>query len=186
MVQRHETLRTSFQAQAGEPVQHIHAQVSLPPLVVEDLSTVEASQQAAQVQMRAQQEAATPFELSEAPLLRWRVLRLGEEEHVVLLSLHHIIADGWSLGVLIQEIATFYRQVHAGQEVQLAPLPIQYADFAAWQRAWLQDERLRRQQDYWREQLAGAPPLLDLPTDFVRPAQQHFAGGQVSVELTAD
>jgi amino acid adenylation domain-containing protein len=186
VIQRHETLRTSFQEVDGEPMQHLQEHVQMPPLLVEDLSHLEARDQAHEVLERAQQEAITPFDLSTPPLLRLRVLRLHDQEHLILLTFHHIIADGWSLGVLTREIATLYQQLFDGHPPYLPPLPIQYADFAIWQRTWLRDERLARQQDYWLQQLQGAPTLLDLPTDFPRPAQQRFAGASLPLILSAE
>ncbi|KKJ01904.1 condensation domain-containing protein, partial [Burkholderia gladioli] len=120
--------------------------------------------------------ALAPFDLGRGPLLRVRVLRLAAEEHLVVAVLHHIVSDGWSLGVLLDEIATLYPALARGEASPLAPLAVQYADFAAWQRRRLDRERLQGQLDYWRGQLAGAPALLDLPLDHPRPAVQRHHG----------
>src|SRR6185369_15603120 len=127
------------------------------------------------------------FVLSEGPLLRARLLQVGETEHLLLLTLHHIIADGWSVGILIRELSSYYqREVGGGsEESELEELPIQYGDYAVWQREWLQGEKLAAELGYWREQLAGAPAVLSLPTDHVRPAVQSFRGGRERLELGA-
>jgi len=111
------------------------------------------------------------------------VLRLGDEEHVGLLTMHHIVSDGWSTGILVREVATLYVAFCAGGSSPLPALPIQYADFAHWQRQWLQGEVLETQIAYWKKQLAGAPALIDLPTDHPRPAVQTFRGAHQSLVL---
>jgi len=187
LVQRHEALRTTFPAVQGIPVQVIapHAVVSL---AVVDLQTVPAEAQALEVQRLGTAEAQCPFDLARDMLLRATLLRLGADDHVLLVTIHHIVADGWSMGILIHEVATLYRAFVAGQSSPLPPLPIQHADFAHWQCAWLQGDELARQLTYWQEQLAGAPAVLALPTDRPRPAVQTFRGGieyfQLSVALT--
>ncbi|WP_283846123.1 condensation domain-containing protein, partial [Bradyrhizobium cenepequi] len=132
------------------------------------------------------EEARTPFDLGRGPLIRGRLIRMSDEEHVFLLTQHHIVSDGWSMGVLVRELSALYRAFVAGQDDPLPPLVIQYSDYAAWQRQWLSGERLQSQAQYWRNTLAGAPARLALPTDRPRPEQQSFAGGTVPVVIDAD
>ena len=130
-------------------------------------------------------EARRPFDLARGPLLRAGLWRLDETEHLLLLALHHIVSDGWSLGVLVREVTALYAAfAEAGQPSPLAELPVQYADFAAWQRSWLSGERAgRRSSQHWRDHLAGAPPVLELPADRPRPAVQSFRGAVRPVSL---
>jgi amino acid adenylation domain-containing protein len=187
LVRRHEVLRTTFPTVEGVAVQVIAAEpgVSLP---VVDLQGLSAEAQTVELGRLAAEEAGRPFDLARGPLLRVCLLRLGEAEHGLLLTLHHIVADGWSMGVFVREVSALYQAFSTGRPSPLAALPIQYADFAAWQREWLQGEVLNAQLGYWKKQLAGAPALLDLPTDRPRPAVQTFRGGvqyiQISPELT--
>ncbi|HEX6288070.1 MAG TPA: amino acid adenylation domain-containing protein, partial [Herpetosiphonaceae bacterium] len=140
----------------------------------------------AEARRLAQAEARQPFDLARGPLLRARLLRLAPTEHVLLLTMHHIVTDGWSMGVLFDELATGYAAARSGERAELPDLPIQYADFAAWQRQWLQDDALQAQLGYWREQLTGAPPVLELPTDRPRPAIQTSSGALQSHVLPRD
>src|SRR5262249_17475646 len=137
-----------------------------------------------EVQRRAIEEAQQPFDLSRGPLLHIILLRLSEIEHVALVTMHHIISDGWSLDVLVNEVATLYEAFLKNEPSPLPELSIQYADFAHWQREWLRGEVLESQLAYWRGQLADAPALLDLPTDRPRPALQTFRGSRQTVMLT--
>ncbi len=182
VIRRHEVLRTRFGTVAGRAVQVIEAAAPV-ELVVEELSALEVGEREARVREWAGQEAATPFDLNRGPLLRVKLLRLGEQEHVVLLTMHHIVSDGWSVGVLIKEVGTLYAAYVAGEESPLAELPIQYADFALWQRAYLQGEVLEQQLGYWRRQLSEAPRLLELPSDHPRPAVRSFRGAVERFEL---
>ena len=175
LVRRHETLRTSFAVSGGEPVQVIAPHAGF-HMEVEDLSGLGEAGREERARRLAEQEAATPFDLSRGPLLRARLLRLSDSEHVLLLTMHHIISDGWSMGVLVREVAALYEAYRRGEESPLEELPIQYADFAVWQRGWLRGEVLEEQLRYWREQLAGAPAVLELPTDRPRPPVQSFKG----------
>ncbi len=175
VIRRHEVLRTRFGTVAGRAVQVIEAAAPV-QLAVEELSELEVAEREARVREWAAQEAATPFDLSRGPLLRVKLLRLGAQEHVVLLTMHHIVMDGWSLGIFIREIATLYEAFIAGRPSPLPELAIQYADFAVWQRAYLQGEVLEQQLKYWREQLAGAETVLKLPTDKPRPASYSYRG----------
>uniref|UniRef100_UPI0013DAD06B condensation domain-containing protein n=1 Tax=Pyxidicoccus trucidator TaxID=2709662 RepID=UPI0013DAD06B len=132
----------------------------------------------------AQADALHPFSLSTGPLLRVSLLRLAEQQHVLLLNMHHVVSDGWSMGLLVSEIGALYQAFSAGLPSPLPELPVQYADFAVWQRSWLKDEVLEQQVDWWKQQLSGAPHALELPTDFPRPPVQSFRGGLVSFRLS--
>jgi hypothetical protein len=129
------------------------------------------------------EEATAPFDLERGPLIRGRLVRLAEDDHVLLLTMHHIVSDGWSMGVLVDELGRLYAAFRAGRADPLPPLPIQYADYAAWQRRWVEDEVLEAQASYWTKTLAGAPALLELPTDHPRPQRQDHAGASVGMEL---
>jgi amino acid adenylation domain-containing protein len=183
IVQRHETLRTTFTTLSGEPVQVIAPVLALSlPLV--DLRQLPEAQQELEVERLASEEAQRPFDPSIGPLLRATLLQLGEAEHVLLLTMHHIVSDGWSMGVLIRELAALYQAFSTGNPSPLPELPIQYADFAHWQHQWLQGEVLETQLVYWQQQLAGAPAVLELPTDRPRPAVQTFRGASQSLALS--
>ena len=175
IVCRHECLRTTFDAVNGQPVQIITAalKVSLPVLELQDLPPLEREAQARQLTI---EEAQRPFDLARGPLVRASILRLASDEHILLFNMHHIVSDGWSLDVLTYELATLYQAFCAGQSSPLPDLPIQYADYAAWQRAWLQGETLGKQLAYWRQQLLDVS-VLNMPTDRPRPPMQTFCGG---------
>src|SRR6185312_3136046 len=183
IVRRHEVLRTHFEAEGGAPVQVIEEAAAL-PLPLTDLSGLGEAERAAAVRALAQAKAGQAFELSRGPLLRVQLLRLEETEHVVLLTLHHIVTDGWSTGVLIKEVATLYEAYSQGRPSPLAELEWQYGDYAAWQREWLQGEVLEEQLRYWRRPLGGEVPWLELPTDRPRPAVQSYRGSQRGFRLT--
>jgi amino acid adenylation domain-containing protein len=172
---RHESLRTTFCEVNGEPVQLIHeaAEVALPVI---DMSHLPEREREAKAKNAAKAEAALPFDLSRGPLLRAGLLRLAEAEHVLLLTMHHIISDGWSVGVLVNEVSRAYEAFAGGGEPSPSELPVQYADYAAWQRGWMTGDVVEGQLAYWRSQLAGAQAALDLPTDRPRPAVQTFNG----------
>jgi amino acid adenylation domain-containing protein len=175
IVRRHEALRTTFRAVDGRPVQVIHAQAR-PPLAVTDLRQVPpAGRRDAAVRLAAEQ-ARRPFDLTAGPLLRPRLLRLSDDEHVLLLTFHHIVFDGWSMGVLGRELGALYEAYRAGRRSPLPELPMQYADYARWQRSWLQGPVVDRQLAYWRRKLAGAPALLELPADRPRPVVDTHRG----------
>ncbi len=182
LVRRHEALRTTFPSAEGEPYQTI-APAGLLPLPVADLAALPAAVQEPAVAELAAREAVLPFDLGAGPLFRATLLRLGRERHVLLLTMHHIVSDGWSMTILLHELAALYTAFAAGRPSPLPELAMQYADFAAWQRRWLSGETLARQLAYWRRELAGAPAGLDLPTDFPRPAVQTFAGASRTAEL---
>ncbi|MGH9381568.1 MAG: condensation domain-containing protein, partial [Thermoanaerobaculia bacterium] len=181
IVARHEALRTSFTLVDGAPVQCIAAADS--GFVLEEHDLCGHAEAAAELERLAAEEAAADFDLESGPLVRGRLIALGESEHVLLMTLHHIVADGWSTGVLMRELSILYRAFSQGQADPLPPLAIQYADYAAWQRRWLDGEVLQAQSAYWQGALSGAPALLELPTDFPRPAEQDHAGGVVGLEI---
>ena len=170
IIQRHEPLRTSFQPIDGVPVQVID------PNPIWELSIINLEGKEAEAEKLAQAEAQTPFDLTQSPLLRVTLLKLQPEKHILLINMHHIISDGWSIGVFIRELSHLYGAFATGEKPTLADLPIQYADFAVWQRQWLQGKVLAAQLEYWKRQLADAPPLLELPTDRPRTAIQTFQG----------
>jgi amino acid adenylation domain-containing protein len=175
IVRRHEVLRTTFAAVNGRPIQRVAAPAPVAvPLV--DLSGLPEAERSAESGSLAAAEAARPFDFARGPLLRLTLLRLAAAEHQALLNLHHIISDGWSTGVLVRELTALYSSILSGQGSPLPELPLQYADFALWQRRWLQGEILDSHLGYWRERLAGAPALLELRTDHPRPAVQSFRG----------
>jgi amino acid adenylation domain-containing protein/FkbM family methyltransferase len=185
IVRRHETLRTTFASVGGQPVQVIAPRMvlELPVLSLEQLPEAEREER---INRLAVEEALRPFDLRNGPLFRASLLKLGDQEHVILLGMHHIISDGWSLGVLVGEVGALYEAFTRATESPLAELPIQYADFAHWQRSWLQGEGLERQLSYWAEHLRGAPPLLELPTDYARPPIQSYRGAHVSVTIESE
>ena len=181
IVRRHETLRTSFQMVDNEPVQFIASDLQL-PLVIEDLTGVPALERESEARQRSAEEIAKPFDLAVAPLLRATLLRLADDDHVLVLNTHHIISDRWSLGVLSQELAAIYEAFAASRPSPLPELSIQYADYALWQRDFLSGETLDKQIAYWKQHLAGAPASLDLPTDHARPPVQTYRGSQRTVD----
>src|SRR6185312_7110974 len=184
VVRRHEVLRTTFELVQGEPVQVIgKAEAVGLPLI--DLSQWPESEREAEAERLAREEAQRPFDLRLGPLLRARLVRLSESEHLLLFTMHHIISDGWSVGLLLREVTRLYEAYAQGESSPLSELGIQYADYAVWQREWLQGAVLEEQLKYWREQLKGAPGVLELPTDRARPAVQSFRGGRQRIELAA-
>jgi amino acid adenylation domain-containing protein len=185
IVRRHEVLRSRFVTVEGRPTVVIDepAAVSIPLLDFSDLS---AAERQAEVERLATEEAQRPFDLATGPLLRSQLLRLAETEHVLLFNIHHIVTDGWSMGVLVREVSALYDAFSRGVASPLAELPVQYADYAAWQQAWLGGGMLERQLAYWRGQLAGAPAVLELPTDGARPAVQSLRGASVGVAISRE
>ena len=181
IVARHEALRTTFVVIDGDAAQRIAAADIGFALAEHDLCGVADGE--AELRRLAAEEAAAPFDLEQGPLIRGRLVRLAEDEHALLVTMHHIVSDGWSMGVLTRELSALYAAFVQGRQDPLAPLAVQYADYAVWQRRWLAGEVLQRQAGYWKAALAGAPSLLTLPTDHVRPAQQDYAGAAVGVRL---
>lgn len=184
VVRRHESLRTRFPAEGGTARQLVDPPSPV-PLPRVDLRNVPASDAEAEARRLAEDEVRRPFDLAAGPLLRASLFRLGADHHVVLVVMHHILTDGWSWAVFLRELSETYRAVTAGEPVSLPDLPVQYADYAVWQRAWLTEERLEAQLDYWRRQLAGLRPLR-LPFDRPRPKRPTFHGGTRPLALGTD
>jgi amino acid adenylation domain-containing protein len=181
VIRRHEALRTTFIQVNGQPVQRIAPELAF-RLPVERLESVAEGE--AELQRLAEEEARRPFDLEKGPLIRARLLRVTSEDHVLLLTLHHVISDVWSLGVMERELTTLYRAWSRGAEPALKALPVQYADYTTWQREWLTGEALEEQLAWWKRQLAGAPPVLELPTDRPRPPLQSARGAVLRVMLS--
>ncbi len=180
VVARHESLRTSFATRGFDVVQRVVSQLELP---VQQIELYGASE--AELMTKLNELASLSFDLQSGPLLRVHLLRLMPQgaEHVLLLVMHHIVSDAWSAGVLYRDLAAYYSAFSRGAVAALPELPVQYADFAVWQRDWLAGAELERQMAFWREHLQGAPPLLDLPTDRPRPALQTIKGNRLGQAL---
>jgi amino acid adenylation domain-containing protein len=183
IVRRHESLRTRFPmdaelGQARQVVGDVDVELELI-----DLSGLGEMERAEWWKRLAEEEAERGFDLSLGPVIRAKLVRVAREEWVMMVTVHHIATDGWSSGILVREFGRLYEAYAGGAEPGLGELPIQYVDYAVWQREWLKGEALRRQLDYWEGQLAGAPPLLELPTDRVRPAAQSFRGASLEFEF---
>jgi len=185
IVRRHESLRTSFAIVDGRPVQFVHPEQTLNIKII-DLETVAEAEREAQVSRMANTEAVRPFDLSQSPLLRVVLFRLGERDHRMTVVMHHIITDGWSMNIFTREVTTLYRAFAAGLPSPLPELPIQYADFAHWQREVLDDEVASAQMDYWKEKLSGELAVLELPQARPRPAVQSHRGASLCVSLSKE
>jgi amino acid adenylation domain-containing protein len=179
---RHAVLRTTFRLVEGTPMQVISPDSNL-VLPVTDLSELPPAEREVEIQRLATNEAKKLFDLANGPLLRVSLLRCSSEDHILLMTFHHIVSDGWSRGVLIRELTALYQAFSRGEESKLPELPLQYADFAVWQREWLQGNVLQRQLDYWKEVLEGAPSVVRLPADRPRPAVQTFRSAKLSIKL---
>ena len=175
IIQRHEVLRTTFENVEGKPRVVIHPPepVTVPITDLQDLPEAERETRAREL---AKAEAQAPFDLAKGPLFRVQLLKLAEDDHIALVTMHHIISDGWSMAIFVREVGLLYPKYIKGNGQVLPELKIQYVDYAAWQRKWLQGEVLQRQLDFWKRHLEGAPPVLELPTDKPRPAIQTFNG----------
>ncbi len=184
IVLRHEALRTTFGVADGRPVQVIGEPGGF-RVATEDLRSLPAPQREAEALRLAQEQAERPFDLARDPLLRAALIRLDDDDHVLLLVMHHIVADAWSMGIFVRELAAQYGAEASGTEPSLPELQVQYADFAVWQREWLRGGRIEAQLRYWKERLAGAPPFLELPADRPRPPEQTFRGASRPLELPA-
>lgn len=185
VIQRHEVLRTVFTTDDGQPYQQIRQTFSF-DLPLSDLSyLMEPSRQQALDQFIGQQLLGS-FDLQQDLMLRANIVKLANNQHVLVLIMHHIVADGWSIGVLVDELQALYQAFVNDQASPLPPLPLQYADYAYWQREYLQGDHLERQLSFWRQQLADAPPMLAMPTDKARPAQESFNGAHISFQLPSD
>ncbi|EGK86184.1 amino acid adenylation domain protein [Microcoleus vaginatus FGP-2] len=182
IVRRHEVLRTTFPSVDGQPKQVISLDTAL-TLPIIDLRKLSPDQRLSKAQRLATEEAQQPFDLATGPLFRVQLLRLEEAEYMLLVTMHHIVYDGWSYDIFLRELAALYDAFSSGKPSPLSELPIQYADFAHWQREWLQVEVLESQRDYWKQQLSGNLPILQLPTDYPRPPVQTYQGGYQSLEL---
>jgi len=185
ILRRHESLRTSFALNEGQIIRCVENYKSS-RLVIEDFATASESDREARLWEMAQAEAQQPFDLSQPPLWRLRLIRLQTDEHVLLLTLHHIIADGWSLALFVRELARLYAGLVSASPAPLAELAIQYGDYAAWQRQQMASGRLDSEVAYWRGQLSSELPVLSLPTDRPRPAVQSYQGSSVAIDIRRD
>lgn len=182
VIRRHETLRTSIVTENGEPAAIVH-EVDAWTLPVTDLQGLSQAERDSTVRKIAAEESMRSFSLSKGPLIRNRLLVIGPQEHVLIVVVHHIVADGWSLGILVKEIAEFYSASVTGKDVNLTELEVQYTDYAHWQRRWLEGPVLEAQEDYWKTNLKEPLPVLEMPLDRPRPALQTFNGDMVTTAL---
>lgn len=181
LIQRHESLRTTFESVDGQPYQVIAVEAKADLPLIDLTGQPDREKEAERL---AREEAGRPFDLAKGPLVRCTLIRLADEEHILLLTMHHIISDRWSLMTLLKEMVALEQGHAAGREFQLPALPFQYADFALWQRDWLQGETLDEMLGYWKGQLQGIPLVLDLPTDLPRPAVQTSRGGHMPLKIS--
>src|SRR6476646_8794185 len=182
IVVRHEVLRTTFAVVEGEPVQRIQAvEQARFELREEDLR--ERGETSEELARRIEEEVARAFDLTNGPLIRGQLLQVAEDEHILLITMHHIVTDEWSMGILVDELNTLYAAYREGRADPLPELELQYADYAVWQRQLMEGEMLQQQAEYWKGALTGAPTLLELPWDHARPAQQNYGGGFSRLEL---
>src|SRR5215212_5507323 len=185
IVARHDALRTSF-AMIDAQLMQVVTPFRRFKLDCVNLSELHEDERESEARRLTVEDTETPFDLSIGPMFRVRLLSLSQSEHVLLLTIHHIICDGWSTQILWAEISAFYQSYARGLSSPFAELPIQYVDYAAWQREWLAGENLTKQLNYWKEQLAGAPATLGLPTDWPRPAVLSFSGAEATFTLSAN
>jgi hypothetical protein len=185
IVRRHESQRTTFAVKGGEPVQVIAPSLRI-PLLRHDLAYFPGFERESEAQRIATEEAQRPFDLAKGPLLRALLVRMAVDDHVLLLTMHHIVSDAWSAGVFLKELTEIYDAFANGRPSPLHELPIQYADYACWQRQLLSGENLQRQLSYWRERLKGAPEVLNLPTSRPRPKLPSYRGAYDSIPLASD
>ena len=183
LIARHEALRTTFAVVNGEPTQRIGA---IAPFALEEYDFRDRVDAAIALESLAEEEASRAFDFEAGPLIRGRLVAMSASEHVLLVTMHHIVSDGWSMAVLVQELSALYAAYRDGRADPLPALTIQYADYANWQRRWLTGDVLQEQVTYWQETLRGAPAVLELPLDHARPSQQDHSGAVVSLELDAD
>lgn len=182
ITRRHEVLRTTFQVVDGEPAQIVKPHSPF-ALTVEDIQHLPEQDREREALRLVAEEARRPFDLARSPVIRAKLLRLDRNDHVFLLTMHHIISDEWSLAIFIRELCRLYEAYSLGKSSPLPDLPVQYADFAIWQRDWLKGEVLQRQLDYWKRELGARPPVLELPTDRPRPPVAAFQGATVLFTL---
>jgi amino acid adenylation domain-containing protein/non-ribosomal peptide synthase protein (TIGR01720 family) len=185
ILRRHEIFRTTFEAIEGKLVQviHPHQPVKLPVI---DLQNVPESDREAEVQRLTEIAVQKPFNISELPLIRWTLLKLSDREHVLVHVEHHMVHDGWSFNLFLRELLTLYQAFSEGKPSPLAEPSLQFADFAHWQRQWVLTEEAQAQLNYWQQKLSGSPPILELPLDRPRPAEQTYQGGMLRMELPLD
>jgi amino acid adenylation domain-containing protein len=186
LLERHSSLRSYFPTLEGEPQVVVKNVEDIKVLEIADLQALDIQTQAETVQRLSDLHAQEPFDLNTDCLFRAKLLQLSEQKNVLLINMHHIISDGWSMGLFKREWEQAYTAYAAGSVPNLSPLPIQYSDFAAWQRSWLQRETLLTQENYWQQQLGDAPRLLELPTDYLRPAQQSYQGEREEFSLSKE
>jgi amino acid adenylation domain-containing protein len=185
LCRRHEALRTTFTTVEGKPVQLIHEAMDI-PLPVTSLTMFPEAERPLAAQRVAAEEVARPFDLARGPLFRVRLIELADDVHRLVLTIHHIVSDGWSMGILQREVAVLYEAFRRGEPSPLPELPVHYADYAAWQRRWLEGEVLDKQLGYWTEALRGAPQALDLPVDHPRPQSPSHRGGRRAFALSPE
>ena len=181
IVRRHETLRTNFRANGGQPVQVISPRFNI-ELTITDLSDLPDAEREAEAQRRSIEASQRPFNLAQGPLVEANIFRLSEQDHIFLYTTHHIVSDGWSMGIFSRELSVLYQTFSNNQQSPLPDIPVQYADFAVWQRNWLQGEVLERQLSYWKTKLDGAP-TVQLPADRARPPVPSYRGRKQSLVL---
>ena len=185
IVQRHEVLRTTFASENGQPYQLIAPSLSVGIDYI-DISSTPETEREARARLLASEQGQRPFNLAQGPLFRATLLQLGDQDQILLLTMHHIVSDAWSSAVMLDELSFLYEAFVVGQPSPLPPLEIQYADYAAWQRAKLQGDTLTQHLAYWRDKLHDAPPVLALPTDFPRPDKQTSAGALLSIPFSPE
>ena len=185
IVRRHESQRTTFTTKDGHPVQVVAPSLTI-PLVIHDLTSQPDDAREAEARRIAGEEAMRPFDLAIGPLVRADLLRLSDDDHVLQLTMHHIISDAWSAGIFLQELGVLYEAFSAGKPSNLPELKVQYADYATQERDWLRGEVLDKQLAFWREQLKGIPPVVDLPLDRPRPSHRTFQGAFETLHIPAD
>jgi hypothetical protein len=188
LVERHESLRTVFRVVDDLPYQHLQtlAELATPGLTMLAVPDETGETRDATLQRLITEETHRPFDLTLGPLFRAQLLRVAETEAIFVLTLHHIITDGWSMEIFLKELAVLYAGEIAGTPANLPALPVQYADYAVWQRNWLQGDVLAEQVTYWRQQLDGAPPVLELPTDYPRPVVPSYRGAKHRFTFSTD
>ncbi|MGY2224210.1 amino acid adenylation domain-containing protein [Pseudomonas gingeri] len=185
LIRRHETLRTTLRQEGGQVVQVVHPPEAF-TLAVEELAVAERDDPEEQIRRCVEAEVQRPFDLENGPLLRVRLVAVGRDDHVLVLTLHHIVSDGWSMPIMVDELVRLYDGYRQGREAELAALPIQYADYAQWQRDWMEAGEQERQLGYWKSQLGGEQPVLELPTDRPRPSHQSLAGQSLAIDLAPE
>ena len=184
IVRRHGTLRTHFIEKDGELFQAVRETMQV-PLVIEDIEPGDEKSRHEMVLTSIAREKVTPFDLDRGPLFRVKLLRLNDTEYVMLTSFHHVISDGWSIGVYFQELSSLYRSYNSGNNSELEALPLQYTDYSSWQRDWLRDRRMDEQARFWTEYLKDLP-VLDFPADCPRPEKLTYKGSRIQFRIRED